>query len=447
LTTSHLSHERGRRLARTAVFVAALLAAIGPHWPAAARPSTVDRAAVTMLRSHESGARNVPEYLFTAPYASNLLDVSPSGERILYRAVCRRQGRPPCGGDADPRIYVYERTTGTRTLVSVTADGRGRPVGGAAGSALFLGNKRVVFDATGPGLVDGIDRSQQEVYVKNLASGSVKLVSSAMHGGPAHGPGLDLKSVDAVTGTVAFGGYADNLSSDVRGSDSYHLYVKTLSTGRLDRVDYGGLGRNISGNTADDVCNDALLAPGGRKIALTCFRARKTGNDTNGATDCFIRDLRTGVVSLASVDGRGRQFRLNTRCESVAAGGKRVIMLHDSRSADPYGHVRTYGKDLQSGRLSLVFNGEADVDASWTQRLNMYKVGQNAQFSITTMGRSNSRWVTRNRAGKYANHGVSLARGGTSFSNPARMLVFSTVSTNLAHRLQPLTTDFYIVRF
>jgi hypothetical protein len=347
-----------------------------------------------------------------------LVDVDSSGSKLLY-AGGRNQ-------DAVHQLYVYDRKTRRRELVSSTADGR-TAAGGWVNTAFFLGSDRLVFTAQGPGLAPGVTDAQYEVYVKNLTSGDLQLISAASDGTPATGQDTQVASVDASSQKVLFSSEATNLSPGIT-AHTMHLYVKNLASGSLDRVDYDSNGRAISGEVLQ-ACTGGLLTHGGDAVAMNCWGAGITPNNTGSGENCFLRTLSTGAVLLLSADSGGHQIPGGfSVCESIAPNNSQVLM-----QIEPASVYRSIVKDVATGRLRAVRPLAALVAPNWSRRTSWRRdrKGQD-QFVAQPLFGKHTQALTVNRKGAWANRGCA---GGGKFTWNGRKFFWSTSSTNMpGHR-------------
>lgn len=145
----------------------------------------------------------------------------------------------------------------------------------------------------------------------------VGLCASLAHARSAPAPTTTLVSVNA-TGTdsgdslsfgssisangrlVAFGSNADDLvPNDSNGHDD--IFVRNLKTRttRLVSVNQAGTG------SGDGESYRGIITPNGRFVVFLSTAGNLVPNDTNGLTDVFLRNLRTGKTRMVSVNQAG----------------------------------------------------------------------------------------------------------------------------------------------
>ncbi|MCH8815338.1 MAG: thrombospondin type 3 repeat-containing protein [Chloroflexi bacterium] len=129
---------------------------------------------------------------------------SSSATNLLSPPVDACPGKPKCG-----RIYVRDRTLGTTTLVSEAEDGTD-PDDTSGEVTISRDGTRVVFSSWATNLVPDDTNGTLDVFVKDLSTGSLEIVSVASDGSPAAGgSGNGTISGDGLV--YGFQGYASNL--------------------------------------------------------------------------------------------------------------------------------------------------------------------------------------------------------------------------------------------
>src|SRR6266536_5956726 len=138
-------------------------------------------------------------------------------------------------------VFLRNRTNATTTLVSVNASGIGGGNGHSISPALSANGRYVVFESEASNLVPNDTNNASDVFLRDLASGTTTLVS-----------------------------------------------VNSAGTG-------GGNGPSTS----------SLISADGRFVNFASTASDLAANDTNRASDVFVRDLQTGTTTLMSVSANG----------------------------------------------------------------------------------------------------------------------------------------------
>jgi Tol biopolymer transport system component len=161
--------------------------------------------------------------------------------------------------------------------------------------ALSDGGRWVVFTSHSSNLVpqDG-NGSYYDVFVGDLATQQLELVSQNAQGGPGAGHSSGPSAVSSDGRFVAFASEAPLTPDDWNAVAD--VYVRDRLLGTTTRVSLAGDG----GGFAPCVSSD------GRFVAFASQAADWSVFDDNGSADGFVHDLWTGVTTCVSVQSDGR---------------------------------------------------------------------------------------------------------------------------------------------
>jgi len=181
-------------------------------------------------------------------------------------------------------------TSGTRVVSSNANEVRGN------GRSVFLSfspnGQQVAFASTATNLGTANDGHQQ-VYVKDLRTGKVQLVSSSSAGIPGNG-NAQLTAEWSPDGTrIIFGSAASNLVPHYKTMNGSSAYIKDLRTGNTITLD----------PRADSEADDATWSPDGRYIAF--FSNLLTKWKGKWDNEFYVRNVATGKVSVLSSSASG----------------------------------------------------------------------------------------------------------------------------------------------
>ena len=232
--------------------------------------------------------------------------LSADGSKVAFTSLATNLTAgpsPDTGNNFD--VFVKDLSTGAVTSLSSLI---GTPVN-AQNAVISPDGTEVAFTATEANLKFGSRSNNDDVFVEDLRTGTLTLVSSALDG--TRGNSNNETPVFTPDGTkVAFESNASNL---IPGQTSREngVFVKDLATGVVIRVDTGSgdtqnnaysntssLSFNANGTTATFVSNASNLVAG----------------DTNRADDVFVKDLTGDVaaVSTGSVTDDGSRASVST---------------------------------------------------------------------------------------------------------------------------------------
>ncbi|MFK0115550.1 hypothetical protein [Streptomyces sp. NPDC090994] len=110
---------------------------------------------------------------------------------------------------------------------------------------------------------------------------------------------------------------------------------------------------------ADAGSQEPSLSADGRYVVFTSKASNLVRGDTNGVTDVFLRDLRTGRVQRVSTDATGGQSAQGAISGTISAGGRHAVFISDSPDLVPgqtHAKRSVYWRDLRTGQVRYVGN-------------------------------------------------------------------------------------------
>jgi Tol biopolymer transport system component len=285
------------------------------------------------------------------PTKGNLYSLRPSlsadGTRVAFDTGSYNLLPEDPSGDLD--IYVKDLVTDALLLASTAADGT-KANGSSARASISDDGTKVAFQSTATNL-DPADRdTTYDVYVKDLVTGSVDLVS--VTAGGAKGNSYSFTPAISPDGTrVAFSSQATNLNPDDPDSVT-DLYVKDLVTGELFLAS-----ASDQGKSGDGASFGASLSRDGQVVAFTSQAANLDPGDSQPWEDVYVKDLASGDLTLASTAENGTKGNGLSFLGSISADGRLVVFSSGSTnlsSADSDGLADVFLKDLATGAVSLL---------------------------------------------------------------------------------------------
>ena len=242
-------------------------------------------------------------------------------------------GEPPIGSSFDPLVsedgslvsfttqanditgkpgaVVFDRTTDTSTAVTVETSSGTLIVHQVS----ISGNGEwLTFTHTNSRIVPGDDNGAPDVFLMNLASGEVTLVSRSADGTVANAQSRHTVAITSLASpkpftsadgsTVVFWSDATDLAgAEGPNGDYIQAYAFDVSTGLNELVTV-----MPNGSPSDDVGYAVTISPDGRYAAITT-QAFLAGGDGPGVPMAFVRDLARGktraVSGIASGFGPG----------------------------------------------------------------------------------------------------------------------------------------------
>ena len=343
----------------------------------------------------------------------------------------------------DPTVQVIENTNGAATIVSSTAGGV-QSNGASDNAVLSADGTKLVFTSTATNLVAGVTSGNQEVYVKDMTTGVISLVSSNSSG--TAGDAYSFNPQISADGTkVVFTSTSDNLiGSDTNGHND--IFVKDLTTGVTTKISDALL---LNGPTNGDSSSPSISGDG----SLVVFASQASNIsllDLNGAQDIFIKNTNTGLLSLVlsgnliGLTANGDSFNpiISKDGSTLAFASKATDLV----SGDNNGAQDIFTINLATGHITLVsrstggtegnadssapvFSDDGSKIAFLSTSTNLVAGATNTQQSLYVKDLTTGvlTLVSSDAAGNQAN-GLSFA---PAFSHDGTKMVFASYGDNL----------------
>lgn len=300
--------------------------------------------------------------------------ISADGTKVVFQSGASDLVPGDTNGQYD--LFLKDLTTGAITLVNTAADGTVAQ-GSFARYALSADGTTVAFASDADSLVPGDTNGTFDVFVKDMVTGQVTLVSQTAGGVPANG--FSASPALSADGTiVAFESRADDLvPGDTNGLPD--IFVKDLATGAVTLASL-----TAGGAQTDGMSVSPLLSADGTKLVFTSAATNLVPGDVNGEMDTFLKDLTTGQVTLVSQAADGTQPNRLSGGTSLSADGTRVVFATAADNLVPNEANDTddvFVKDLTTGALTLVSQTAAGVQSNgWSGDARMSGDGTKVVF-------------------------------------------------------------------
>ncbi|HKI72966.1 MAG TPA: hypothetical protein VKA81_11345 [Verrucomicrobiae bacterium] len=170
----------------------------------------------------------------------------------------------------------------------------------SSGSVISSDGRFVLFLSSANNLVTNDDNGRfVDVFLRNRTNGVTTLVS-VNQTGVGGGNGNSVSPVISTDGRyVVFESEASNLvTNDTNGVSD--VFVRDLQTGTTTFVSV-----NSAGAAGNGASTSPLISPDGRYVTFVSAAGDLVANDTNNATDIFVRDLQSHTTTLVSVSTDG----------------------------------------------------------------------------------------------------------------------------------------------
>ncbi len=269
----------------------------------------------------------------TASVGSNQVRVSADGQWIAFSSDA---SLVPEDTNSFSDVYLYERATGTRRLISR----RGSEIGNGTSwyPVISADGRFVAFDSLASNLVDNDRNNARDIFRFDRIANEITRMSVGTDGTE----GTDLSAWPALSRdgqTVAFCSWSKSwITPTVYNLD---VYARDNTTSTLERAS-----RSRTGAQGSAPSWYPAVSGDGRYVAFDSDAENLIANDTNGLLDVFFFDRMTGLttriattgtadsVSFVRLSPDGSLALFATSDDSAVLGdsnGKRDIVLMSTR--------------------------------------------------------------------------------------------------------------------
>lgn len=226
------------------------------------------------------------------------------------------------------------------TLVSINSAGEDGNGGDSRSPATSISadGRYVAFSTWASNLVALDFNWLPDVFVHDRATGTTIRVSVDSAGGQGHGAS-QAPSISADGRYVAFASTADNLVGGDTNTAS-DVFVHDLKTGHTSRVSINPENPGWSLRQGNDDSASPSISADGLFVAFSSAADNLVQQDTNGASDIFVHDRRTGTptTTRASVDSTGQEGNAPSNQPFVSTDGRYVVFSSVADNLVPGGY-------------------------------------------------------------------------------------------------------------
>jgi WD40-like Beta Propeller Repeat len=267
------------------------------------------------------------------------LSISADGRYVVFNSNATNLVEGDTNRDSD--IFVHDLVTGETTRVSVASDGT-QGNRGSYGSSISADGRYVAFDSFSSNLLVQDNNEIDNVFVHDRVSGETARVSISSDG--MKGNSLSIwPSISADGHYVAFRSFASNLvEGDTNGV--WDGFVHDRVTGETTRVSVASDG--IQTNSDSD---NAVISADGRYVTFTSSASNLVVGDTNGVSDIFVHDMKTGQTQIVSIASDGLQGNGYSYWSSITVDGRYLAFASNATNlvgGDTNGHNDIFVTDL-----------------------------------------------------------------------------------------------------
>lgn len=286
--------------------------------------------------------------------------VSSDGRWVAFQSNASDLVSGDTNSGAD--VFLKDTQLGTLTRISTTtAETEGD--GTSFAPAMSPNGRYVSFDSTSTNLASGDSNAVDDIFLKDIQTGTLSRVTSTFTGGFGNKDANDSR-LSSDGRYVSFESAASNfVSGDANGN--WDVFVKDMQTGILTRESTSASG--IEGNAGS---YDGALSLDGRYLA---FASDSTNFVSKGAlwawiTDIYIKDLTTGSIIRVSEGPYGEAGSGDSVNPVWSPDG--TLLAFESRAgnltySDDNGRSDIFFTDFDNDAPSVAFGSGAPVSGAY----------------------------------------------------------------------------------
>ena len=247
--------------------------------------------------------------------------ISGDGRYVVFGSIA--SNLVPGDNNAREDVFLHDRLAGTTVRLSTDA-------GGTEGNdnsfvpSISTDGRFVTFQSYASNLVPGDTNGHSDIFVRDLVSGTIELVSPGA--GATQGNGdSEVPAISADGRFVVFQSLATNLvPGDTNGVRD--IFVRDRLNGTTERASVSSGGVQANGVSSDPYEYTAISGDG-RFVAFPSLATNLVAGDTNGQEDVFVHDRLTGATERASASTAGAQSN-GTSTAVALSGDGRYTLFH-----------------------------------------------------------------------------------------------------------------------
>ncbi|TAE80801.1 MAG: hypothetical protein EAZ74_05990 [Alphaproteobacteria bacterium] len=300
---------------------------------------------------------------------------SPDGTKIVFHSGANNL----IENDINAWNAIFIKDLLTNEVMRVDVSALGEPLDGSSYNARFSPDgTKIIFESSASNLVEGDTNGWDDLFIKDLLTNELTRVSVNALG--EEGNGWFYNGSFSPDGTkIIFESWADNLiAEDSNGEED--IFMKDLLTGEITR-----LSTNFFGEEGTLRSHNPQFSPDGTQVLFTSWADNLVENDTNNLPDIFVKDIISGEVLRVNTNAMGEQLDgWSFGTANFSPDGTQVVFESLSSTLvedDTNGWYDIFVKDLRTGEVSIVSRTPTDEQANgWSRNPSFSPDGMSIVF-------------------------------------------------------------------
>ena len=250
---------------------------------------------------------------------SGISAISYDGRYVALESGATNLVTVDANGQSD--VFVHDRQTGVTTLVSVSSAGvQANDI--SENASISADGRFVAFTSSATNLVSGDMNAAQDIFVRDIQSGTTTLVTMNSAGAQANSTSYS-PQISANGQYVVFSSRATNLV-DGDTNNSQDIFVRDIQMGQTIRASV-----NSSGVEADRGAGEPSISGDGRYITFSSSSYNLMDIDTMSFEYVYVHDRQTGATTVVFNDGDPMYGWSNGSV--ISADGRYIAFTYDDK--------------------------------------------------------------------------------------------------------------------
>jgi len=312
-------------------------------------------------------------------------------------------------------------------------------------NAISTNGRTVAFESAASNLIASDANGVQDIFVRNRLSGKTTRASVRSNGGEANASSFNPQISDSGR-FVAFSSTATNLIG-LDGNGASDVFVRDRDKKKTTRVSTRSNGGEANGSSSvQGISGD------GRYVLFHSNASNLVPGDSNGTTDVFVKDRKTGKTTRVSKRTNGSQGNGTSDLSAISPSGRYVAFVSAATNLvpnDSNGNLDVFVHDRQNKktvRTSVANNGaQGNSTSYWPAMANNGSVAFPSLATNLVPNDANANWdvfvhnintdktrrVSVSSAGAEGNGNSGLLFGPPKISANGERIAFDSAATTL----------------
>ncbi len=289
---------------------------------------------------------------------SSFPDVSGDGRFVVYMSKATNVVVPD-GNGAQQDIFLKDMATGATTLVDVTTGGGAASGGSSSRPDISDDASTIAYSSDATNLVPGDNNGQGDCFVTKRANLRAQQLVSLSSGGQQLNDFSYRCQLTANGSAMVFASFASNAIGGQSLTRGQRIYVRDLGAGTTKVVS-----KHENGSAA--LASRPDISSNGACVVYQTTDGGIVSGDTDNQDDVFMYDMSSGKTSMMSLDRAGNQVSAATTRIVVNGDCTKVAFVSNSNKMVPEdnnGTRDTFERDLSAGTLFLLSVNSAGQQA------------------------------------------------------------------------------------